>query len=97
VIGVVEQNEKPLENFDSAKELYLALREHIGKIVSIRRRVTERSGVLCRVKYDREDDAVTFSLGSDMMLEVNKLHRIEVNIDGTWKLINPGHPNNLEL
>lgn len=88
---------EPSENFETNKELYEALREHIGKLVLIRRAVIERSGILQRLVYSREGNWVYASFGQEEAFEVNRLHRVEVRLDGAWKVLNPGHEKNLEL
>jgi len=91
----------PAKNFETDKELYEALREHIGKLVLIRRAVIERAGVLQHLSYNREAETryprVSGSFGQEEAFTLNRLHRVEVRLDGAWKVLNPGHEDNLEL
>jgi len=95
---VIHMEEKsPSENFETDKELVAALREHIGKLVLIRRRAMERSGILQRVSYDRANKAAYASFGQEEAFEINPRHRFEVRLDGVWKVLNPGDRYNWEL
>jgi len=87
----------PVKSFESNKELYEALREHIGKLVSVRRASIERSGVLQRLNYNREKGRIYASFGQVDPFDLNRLHRIEVRLDGAWKILNLGHEDNEEL
>ena len=87
----------PSKNFETEKELVEALREHIGKLVLIRRRAMERSGILQRLSYDRANKIAYASFGQEETFEINHLHRFEVRLDGAWKVLNPGNEYNWEL
>ena len=102
MIAVAEQSQVPLKNAASEKELYEILREYIGHTVLIRRQIIERVGVLQRISFRREGvvemERIVFSLGDTTEMKVvNKLHRVEVKIDGIWKVLNPGDEPNQEL
>lgn len=101
MICVAEQSEVPLENAASDRALYEILKNYIGHTVMIRRQVIERMGVLQRLSYRREgvgpQERIVFDLGDGEAKAVNPLHRVEVRIDGVWKVLNPGSPTNREL
>ena len=78
-------------------ELYELMLDHIGNTMRIRRKSVERAGTLIRLSYGRETDTVSFSFGKSEMLEVNILHRVEVKLDGIWKVLCKGNPKNWEL
>ena len=101
MISVAEESEKPLQNAATDIELYEKLRSYIGYTVLIRRAVVERVGILQRVGYNRDDyfegDRPYFSLGKEEVWRFNRLHRIEILMDGVWKVLNPGSPINERL
>ena len=82
------------------QELYEALREHIGSTVLVRRKAIERVGLLEWLTFDREDQIearmIHFQIGehSDYL---NTLHRVEVKLDGVWKVLSIGNEVNREL
>ncbi len=78
-------------------ELYELMLDHIGKTMRIRRRTMELAGVLSLLSYDREWAQILFSFGKGEMLEVNTRHRVEVRLDGVWKVLSKGNPVNWEL
>lgn len=78
-------------------ELYELMPDHIGHTMRIRRNAVERAGVLIRVSYSRNLGRAHFSFGADEMLEVNTQHRVEVRLDGVWKVLCKGDRTNWEL
>lgn len=78
-------------------ELYELMLDHIGNTMRIRRKAVERAGVLIRLSYDREWAQTFFSFGKDEMLDVNIRHRVEVRLDGVWKVLCKGDQPNWEL
>lgn len=97
MIEVSEANRDLTEGPRNAKELYEAMRLYLGFVVLVRHRAIERSGVLNRLSYDRDDDTVYYSFDSEDRIIINPYQRVEVLIDGAWKLVNRGHSDNWEL
>ena len=82
------------------QELYEALREHIGSTVLVRRQRVERVGVLEWLNFQRNtqpgDVSIYYRIGeeSDYLCI---LHRVEVKLDGVWKVLSIGSEVNREL
>lgn len=97
MIDVTTQEAVLARGPQTEQELYELMVDQIGNTVRIRRRAVDRTGVLSRISYNRELREVYFSFGSDEMLEVNIKHRVEVKLDGVWKVICKGDQYNWEL
>lgn len=97
MIDVTTQEAVLARGPQNQRELYELMLDHIGSTMRIRRKAVERAGVLQRLSYGRELKQTYFSFGKDEMLEVNTRHRVEVRLDGVWKVLCKGDRPNWEL
>lgn len=93
MIGVAESSGDSQKNFSSDTELYRALRDYIGKVVSIRGTNMEYTGVLEQVCFGRQHYRAYFKLGQSDLMEISRHHHVEVLLDGNWKVLNLGSSN----
>lgn len=86
-----------LHDAKTTKELYERLRDHIGKAVLIRRVDIERAGVLTRLSYNRNIAKAYYSFESQEREELSCSQQVAVRLDGVWRIIHTGDPENREL
>lgn len=94
MIGVAESHMEPQKSFSSDTELYRALRDYIGKIISIRGQNMECTGFLKQVNFNRHYYQAYFKLDQGDSMQMDRHHHVEVLLDGNWKVLNPGSDSN---
>lgn len=98
MISVVESSEEPLENAKNNRELYLRLEDYLGQQLRVRSTQIERIGFLKRLSYQRQNTLYLFVMFAKAEPErVSFQDRVEVKLDGNWKVLNPGIEQNWEL
>lgn len=98
MIHVNEQQDVKDKGPQSRKELYLLLREHIGHVVLVRHMDIERCGMLTRVSIrHNSDEAIFYSLDPGERIPVNLKQRVEVQLDGVWRVLSKGSLQNESL
>ena len=97
MIDGARQDEALAVDPQNNRELYERLRDHIGAVMMIRRQAVERTGILAYVSYNRDQKEIYFNLGKGETSELNTKHRVEVRLDGVWKVLCRGSSVNRKL
>lgn len=97
MIGVAESSEEPLKNAGNNRELYLRLEDYLGQELKIRGYEVERIGYLKRLSYQRRQKGIFAVLAGGDREQIGYYDRVEVKLDGVWKVLNPGNEDNWEL